>query len=503
MTIHITQLSFSDILAIVGIIVTIVGIIVAIVPSWRSNIIIAGYKFLSEWSNERGREISLTWQLMQQIRCLFKHWKKYIFYNGVKDKHIQSIRKAIARTYFPEEVKDISGKADRASKHREKGSSEEKVEGCQGTEILEEDRPLLVSNFVNYARMVNAIIDESRKEYPPKEEYTIFCFTTLSASLFQWFNFEGGYYTRKGWDDYLEDLFGFSKDKNIVLSRCLLLRPEGDAPEGFERSIKKVERNEKLDGLEIHEKRTVEVLREEVNSWIWLPQIQGDYRFCYLLKNETAVGAAGLALPRFRDSILERCGFSNNNICEFLREKYSSAQPAYWILPEGLLLNSEWNNEYGRFDRLGRQFCDRYHTKGNDGAFNFSFYSVVEKWEETFKDGYATDGSINEPRLPNDFFYIAAIKGKAAGERLREAESGTEVAGILRNNSEDIFCLGGSMDDNLRTIHLHLLDPYRTPIYFGRIKNFIFELLEGTGSVSESGNVSDLIEDSSPVSSSR
>nr|VFJ77332.1 MAG: hypothetical protein BECKFW1821C_GA0114237_11215 [Candidatus Kentron sp. FW] len=514
---HIPEISFSDWVNIIAIIVTVITLIVSLLPSdgtWlpamsntvRVSVFVVAFLILSAILLRRKiKTFFLILTLRREVLCLLKHWRRYLS-GEVKDERIRSIRKAIASTYFLEEIRDISGVSDRVANHKAKEDPKDGFDWesrCPTKSEFpeEEDRPLIVSNFVNYARMVKAIINKVKEEYPPKKGYTIFCFTTLSASLFQWFNFDGGFYTRKEWDDYLNDLLELtSKDRNIVLSRCLLLRPKEDTPKDFERSIEKARRNEEIDRIEIHEKRSVDVLKEEVNSWIWLPHIKGDNRFFCMVKNNMVADAENLVPSRCRDEALGKCEFPNN-IRVFLEKKYGDIQPAYWLLPEGMLLNSGWKKEWGDFYRLGRKFCDLFHTRGE--RINFSFYSVLKGWDETFRDVYAMDGSISKPRLPNDFFYVAAVRDEIAGEKLRKAGSGGEVAEVLRESSQDIFCLGGSMDDNLRTIHLRLLDPDRTPIYFGRIKRFVFELLEGTGRVSECGNVSALIDDSPSASSSR
>jgi hypothetical protein len=391
------------------------------------------------WLIGQGKRCSIATGAALTVALLIPRWIRYV----TKGASIGAwkIRYAVAKEYLHEERLDLDGKADLASR---------KQDGKGGSE----SRPLLVTNFVRYSKLVEAVVNAATNAHSGQRKRVILCVTTLNMRLEKWFNFdEESRCSHDDWQAYLEFL-----QKNIVprsdfiLARVLLVRKVG-SPSGSERI--------KLQSLDD--------LRNELKNYIWLSKTGSD----------TTSGTAPLKLVplAWRPDPL---GYEpRQNVFKQLNEEFDSRadlktelnalskrsdknRRAYVILPSTLFSAPPSSNSGGEFKRLGDEFMTRFHTRAGLLSY-YAYYKEVDPVR------YLPVLDSDTAHLPLDFYYVGVIEDRTTEEISPSLLSSVDHRGL--------FCLAATPDENLNMTYLYLVDPERSPNHFKEIEKYVKELL--------------------------
>ena len=350
-------------------------------------------------------------------RQVYRPWKKYI-HDPPPDELIGQVRYAIAQKYFDRGATGIDGKetAHEAKYHTNEG------------------RPsVIVTDFVNYAELVKTIVETSLDGvHKRNKEEVILCFTSLRLSLHDWFNFDRGLYSDSKWsDDYLKKIEGWSKGQDIIVARHLLCASD----EGLAQAC----------GIK---GRTKEVLKQELNSWIWRPLRDGTPHLkpiCKSSRKDLAQEIKNKAPEKPEKEEKELL-----EISKFIEERYNEPNMAFVIVDNIDTKLNELELTSGEFQRLGDAFSSIYQTELKNSKGRLLTYGVAKSDQTQYPGIYYIPHDQNQRPIATDFFLVCAVK-KANFE---EVENPYQIFKIL--DPEPLFCLEGQ--DRAKAVHLTLLD---------------------------------------------
>lgn len=251
---------------------------------------------------------------------------------------------AFLKRYTEEEVIDISAKS--------------------------QEKHFVVTNFVAYSKLVDAIVHTACKFCPPDSK--VACFTTLTMPLSKWFNFteiENSplryCQVHRHWEEYTSDLRELKHLTNI--RRCVL-------------AVTKEFAKEKQSDPGFPFKGEPE-MRKHYNYWILAPTKLNELK--PVEKSDIVSWFEGPLRPLFSD-------------LRFYEGKHS----AYLILPDGNKVKSSLatpSDEY-TWLRLGEVFQQLFHSRPDDATYKV--YTDYE-WNTYFR----ADLSPLE-RMPEDLFIV-------------------------------------------------------------------------------------------------
>jgi hypothetical protein len=390
-----------------------------------------------------GLAIAMTALLLAARRGigLGLRWQAYILYG--LNRRIWRLRSAIQREYFEEEKLDLSGEADfnlqRDRDYRARADAKSAGEG----------RPVIVTNFPRYSQLVEGVVNASVATCGRNEK--VFCLTTLSIPLVKWFNFEDeGECVNAVWYKYLQflesDLLRKQSKKtwrwwrsDVVVARICMVHEKGEAPN--DKRIRLISADD---------------LRRDFVRPIWITRKED--------MNSEGQEILKPLSPHERQLIYRDL----KNCRPDLKDKSDEQRFAYLILPEPIGQEVPGFSVPGIFSPLGEEFTKRFHSEIDFGHYH-AYYAELP-WR-TFLPKY---GDLAPP--PMDCFFVSIVpntKDKALVELTEEIVGG------------GVFCLAAVLDESLNMVHLHLLDPRKTPKNFGRIQNHIRELTARARSLKE------------------
>ena len=382
-------------------------------------------------------------------RQIYRPWKKYIHNLSpdepigqvrYEDELIRQVRYEIAKKYFDREANGIDGK-EKAHK------AEDHI-----------DETVIITDFINYAELVKTIVEKSldgvRKRNKEKasldgvrkrnKEKAILCFTSLRFSLHDWFNFDRGLYSDSKWyKEYLEKIGEWSNHQNhqdIIVARHLLCAHD-----------------EKLAQACGIKGRTKEVLKQELQSWIWRPfDGQGKARLKPIHKSSGCDSRNSLAGDIDREAQRDDLSIEERDellkISKFIKERYNEPKKAFVIVDNTGTELDEFDFETGKFQRLSHAFSSTYQTELRNVKGHFLTYGVANLADDPDYSGtyYMPHDEKNQRPIATDFFLVCTVE-KA---KLDKVKNPYQIFEILR--PEPLVCLEGR--DLAKAVHLTLLD---------------------------------------------
>jgi hypothetical protein len=386
-------------------------------------------------------------QVRKNYYVLARGWGKYV----TKGNFLSSwrIRRAVAQEYRQQEEDDLSGHGDLMNR----GYSNEDLDRYYNTGQPREGRPLIITNFIRYSKLVEAVV-RAALATRTNVDHTVLCITTLNMSLEKWFNFdETSHCIHSQWDQYLRFLERLVGRDNVILARILMVRPD-DKPSNNRINLK-----------------TRDELTTDLNSWIWLAKRHfagnHDERLPFDLRPLT---------PEERSQIFGHISsiYADNASINERQNLYSDPdRSAYLILPGNTFDVPPEETYRGKFVRLGKVFADKFHTNMQGSDDSHAYYSLVDP--EIFIPKFDTPN----PPPPSDLFYVALIHSEPA---TRAESIGTEqmTLNALQENLEPLFCIAAKTDEALHHMaYLSLLDKTHSPKNFKLVTDYIDQLISG------------------------
>jgi len=360
-------------------------------------------------------------------------WLRYVI--GGKNRRVWRFRSAIQKEYFEEEKLDVTGQADLHSRGFDLEELQQKGEKREG-------RPLIVTNFVRYSKLVRATVEAARGVRSRKESQMVLCVTTLNMTLNQWFNFnvtERCIHPR--WVEYLDYLeTRLVPREDVGIARILLVHKSGEPPKDKRIQL-----------------RSFEDLKNEVKSFIWLSKVldkkTGEYEDCLLPltkhQRQALIGKLKAGNPGKATQIAD------------LESKMVSDYLSYFILPSASFSTPPTIDHEGKFGQVGEEFINRFHSF-RESTNHHAYYAHVD-WKR-----YQVERKRDTAQLPHDFFYVGLV----------DKDRGTGKLPIQLKDAaiDGLFCLAARPDEKLNMVYLHLLDPDATPKHFKHIENYVNEL---------------------------
>ena len=382
-------------------------------------------RVLYRWPFARLAECAIRWEVRDWFSMVRKEWIQFIKHDDKRVRDLWVIRKSLAETYLAEERRDISGEADRRERGRPQTGHE-----CQ---------PLIVTNFVNYSAQVTSLMRACEEILKRNKDKALFCFTSLSMPLTKWFNFhdsENAEHPR--WTEYLTQTEASTRT----------FRDGGDGLEGERRFLCRC----LVHGVG---GRTQTNLEEEAKSKIWITKTEDSSNLFALSKeasrHETVLGQ-DYRVPSRDEVVAALTNGGEQAAADYINANYSSKGRSYVVIPDGILLN-DYEDGTGSFDPLISVFIQKYHSVVNmANPVSLSIHCAPNR---AFLAGTVTGTQRIRPPVPTDFFYV----GLAPLEKIQAISNVSDLAAVPM---ESLFCLAGTEDDSLKTIHLYLLDPSRT-----------------------------------------
>lgn len=377
------------------------------------------------------------WWTERTYLTLVDQWVRYV--RQGRSVKMWRIRAALAEEYVSQEKTDLSGEGDLAHRHYDKALI---------ASLKPEGRPLIITSFVRYSRMVEAMVNAAREGRTNKRD-TVLCITTLSMPLEKWFNFdERSHCIHREWERYLDflrkEVQNPGEPKDIIIARILL-----------------VHRGQPHPTINL---QSEEELRRELRSWIWLKNDDDD-------PDSISNRPAKLSHVKYPERMailkaLSQLPDVDQVLLESVRNRTTPKKTSYLILPETTFAANPPQLDQGEFRNMGRQFIRGFQTGKTNG--NHAYYARVEpdiylpNWE----------GPNNLPPIPLDMFYVGLVKKDDEQVNRDDLQS-------LIEHSESLFCLGAEPPDRgLHMAYLYLIDPQKNSLVnFPQIERYLRNLI--------------------------
>jgi hypothetical protein len=269
------------------------------------------------------------------------------------------------------------------------------------------DRHFIVTNFVAYSKLVQAVIKEA-KDLSNKQ---LACRTALVLPLTRWFNFKHRPSKRfpyceihPDWEEYIQRQASLTSKEGIQVQRVVL-------------SVEDQYQNQLQEhGLGF---QTDECMKKHAKSWMLVPDSSAGY---------ADVGALSYAQ---RTDILSSLGEEDPTV-KLIQEIYDT-KSAYLILPEDLISKQLPSFRQYRWERVWRVFRNAFHTHVDD----CKYLKLI------FKDDVAPM-FINPPpgqgKMSEDFFLLGWV---------------TKVG----EEPDWFFCLAADVDPEMDRLTLDFITP--------------------------------------------
>lgn len=352
---------------------------------------------------------SLLWDMLKTVgRYIYAYcwtvrvnsaWARVLAKSGTE---AEPMMLAFLKRYAEEEVKDIGAK-DQEEKH------------------------IVVTNFVAYSGLVSAIVHAAHDTCPSNSK--VVCFTTLTMPLSKWFNFteinnSTLRYCRvhRHWEEYTGDLRKLKHLMNI--RRCVLAVSDEFAKQ-----------NESDPGFAF--KGETE-MQEHCNHWILAPTQLDNLR------------------PIEQSQVMEWFRHALLPLQPDLKF-YKGAHSAYLILPDANKMERSFATPSGyMWLRLGEVFQQLFHSRPDNATYKV--YTSTE-WNQFFR----TNLSPLE-RMPEDLFIVGFYQ--IANPR----------------NPKWIFCLAAKIDKALDKVALEFISESLNKDRWQRLTAYVEWLLDAQAS---------------------
>jgi hypothetical protein len=400
-------------------------------------------------------------------------WQKFVM-RGPRPELVR-IRAAIARGYLKQEIRDLSGKSDLRMRTWTRRALEKWVKGGRPKP---EPRPLIVTNFVRYAGLVEAAITGAMRalEKSGRTDARVLCVTTLTMPLAKWLNFDQRTNSHADWDRYLEFLRTEALNRpNLIVARIVLIQDDATQPAAG------VDPNHSM--LEMLARRQIEIptesdFREEMRHWVWEKFDDGarhsdpaSYRLTPLKPKQWPLLIGDLWPAKSLDPTRVR-----------------PDRRAYIVL-DGAQFDAEpvaRDPRAGRFRRLGDAFIERFHSERSDGS-RHAYFVRVKATDYLPKDDHW-------PPKPLDCFYVGWVTPRSGAEEpaatktaVKSGQDGSEFDDLNNLEHEGLFAFSAKPDNDLHMVYLSLMDPEVSPKNFPRLEEYVRDLLSNARSLSELG----------------
>lgn len=375
-------------------------------------------------------------------RRLVNAWSGYITFGDSED--LWWVREALCEEYTDQEVMDLSGEGDLLHRRWTKEKRDE---------LKPEGRPLIITSFVRYSRLVEAMVKTVQRNAIPRKKKSIICITTLEMPLDKWFNFDERFNCiHPEWEGYLsflnKEIFG---EPDVVFVRVLLTANE-------------------VSTNPLVKLQTLPELRSQLNSWTWVSNDGDDPD----ATSHRPPKLTPISYPQ-RIEILQGLRGSNGVDSELIDTAIrgtANGKTSYLILPEEAI-NEDIDLPGGAFRRLGREFINMYHSR-NVGDERHAYYAFPPLTE--FLPNWNDNNNL--PPMPLDIFFVGVV------------DDSVELTDLsnLREHLKPVFCLGSQSQAGMNYHYMsriYLVDPAKQPLNFPDMERYVYQMLDNCRPLSE------------------